>query len=305
MRLADLYHEAIVWTCYLENFPDPERFLSIYGLSERDRLSFDCLGRFFPFNEFYARERCVDDRHTVYDLRVSNKPFLLPWIYKPTGTIDTISGKYVICPPEQLFTLLDSKLETKMLFKRLGFLTPEQTVPRGDVCMVEKPVCNSAGGLGIQLTGKSAREGFFLEEYIEGCQSFGLHFFVYDEVELICADEMLYYGESDQRFMFSAQVNVGKDELPQTLVADCFRCVDYLKGMGYRGFLNIDALSGERGHYLLEVNPRGGAFLPAFFAATSAGWTHFITGMRQGRPEKDELVLLDFGESKKVVKKRS
>jgi len=143
------------------------------------------------------------------------------------------------------------------------------------------------------------------EEYIEGCQSFGLHFFVYDEVEFICADEMLYHGENDQRFIFSAQVNVGKDALPQTLLDDCFKCIDYLRGMGYRGFSNIDVLSGERGHYLLEINPRGGAFLPAFFAATSAGWTDFITRVRQGGTEKDELVLLDLGTSKKVVKKLS
>lgn len=303
MKFIDLYHEAVLWACYLENFPDPERFLGIYRLGEKDRLLFDCLGKFFPFDEFYIRGECFDDTRAINDLRLSKKSFLLPWIYRPKGSVDMLCGKQLLCPSADLFILLDNKLEAKNLLNKLRIPTPDWSFINKGELMVEKPMRNSAGGLGIQLTPNNAQEGFFLEKYIQGYKSFGLQFFVCDEIEFVCANEMLYHTAGGQKFTFHSQVNIGKYELPQTLITDCFNCIEYLKGRDYKGLINIDTLIGERGHYLLEINPRGSAFLPAFFAASALGWTNFITYTKKEIPEQDEVVLLDFGKSRKVIKK--
>ncbi len=302
MKFIDLYHEAILWTCYLENFQEPERFLSIYGLGVKDVLLFDCLGRFFPFDEFYIRIDCPDAR-AINDLNKSKKSLVLPWMYRPKGSIDTVSGKRIVCPPSEMFEFLDNKVEAKRLFKGMGIPTPNWSFMNDGKQMLEKPVQDSAGGLGIRLSFENPRDGFYLEEYLRGYRSIGLQFFVYDEAEFICANEMLYSPHGEREFTFHSQINVGKDELPQMLMADCLNLSEYLLDKGYRGLINIDALVGDEKHYLIEVNPRGSAFLPAFFAALSLGWTRFITHMETGATEREEIVLLNFGRSKKVVRK--
>ena len=169
--------------------------------------------------------------------------------------------------------------------------------------MLEKPIADSAGGLGIKMSKSNPSKGYFLEEYIEGGCSIGLQFFIYDEVEFICADEMLFRRDEQEKFRFHAQKNVQINELPNALMDDCFKLLEHLSDSGYKGFIGIDALIGDGGHYLLEINPRGIAFTPAYFAASALGWTSFITHMKKGDLGKDEILLLDFGHSKKIVKK--
>ena len=234
-----------------------------------------------------------------------------------------------------MFALLDNKLMTKELFRYLEIPTPNWCFASRGIQMVEKPIQNSAGGLGIRLTNGSPQDGSYLEDYLPGYRSIGLQFFVYDEAEFICANEMLYSPHGERKFTFHSQINVEKDELPQTLMDDCLNLSEYLLGKGYKGLINIDALMGDNGHCLLEVNPRGSAFMPAFFAASFLGWTRFITHMKhscsvetQGTikfpphsplakggkgdfhikketldGEEKEIVLLDFGRSKKVVRR--
>ena len=302
MKFAELYTEAILWTCYLENYPEPERFLNIYGLDDKERLLFDCLGRFFPFGEFYSRTDCYDPR-AINNLHISNKTLMLPWIYRPVSPLNALSGKHIICPSSEMFDLLDNKVEAKKLLIKLGIPTPEWAFVNKGVKMLEKPVSNSSCGLGIRFTNDNSRDGYYLEEYLPGCSSIGLQFFVYDEAEFICANEMLYHTHGERDFTYHSQINIGQNKLPQMLIADCFNLIEYLQGKGYRGLINIDALVGAGTHYLLEINPRGSAFLPIFFAASSVGWTSFMTHMKKGGMEKDEITLLDFGRLKKVVKK--
>jgi hypothetical protein len=303
MKFVDLYHEAILWTCYLENFLEPERFLSIYGLSVKDVLLFDCLGKFFPFKEFYVRGDCLDEPCAIKDLRLSRKALILPWIYRPKEFINTLSGKCLICPSAEMFALLDNKLMTKELFRSLEIPTSNWCFASKGIQMVEKPIQNSAGGLGIRLTNGDPQDGYYLEDYLPWYRSIGLQFFIYDEAEFICANEMLYSPHGERKFTFHSQINVEKDELPQTLMADCLNLSEYLLNKGYRGLINIDVLVGDEKHYLLEVNPRGSAFLPAFFAASAHGWTRFITHMKEETAEKGEILLLSFGRLKKVVRK--
>jgi hypothetical protein len=302
VKFAELYTEAILWTCWLENYPDPARFLNIYGLEDHERLLFDCMGRFFPFDEFYSRIDCNDPR-AINDLRVSKKTLILPWIYRPVTSLKVQYGKHIICPTSEMFDLLDNKVETKRLFKKLGIPTPEWTFNKKGVTMLEKPVCNSSLGLGIRLTDDNPRDGYYLEESLPSCSSFGLQFFVYDEAEFICATEMLYHSHGEKNFTFHSQTNVKQDKLPQTLVADCFKVIEYLQDKGYRGLINIDALVDDGTHHLLEINPRGSAFLPVFFAASAIGWTNFITHMKDGSSENEEITLLDFGRLKKIIRK--
>lgn len=302
MKFAELYAEAILWTCYLENYPDPAKFLNVYGLDNNERLLFDCMGRFFPFDEFYSRIDCYDPR-AINDLHISNKILILPWIYRHVTSLNVLSGKQIICPSSEMFDLLDNKVEAKKLLRKLGIPTPEWAFVNKGVRMLEKPVCNSSLGLGIGFTNDNPRDGYYLEEYLPGCSSIGLQFFVYDEAEFICANEMLYHTHGEKGFTFHSQINVGQDKLSQTLIGDCFNLIEYLQGKGYRGLINIDALVGDGTHHILEINPRGSAFLPVFFAASSVGWTSFITHMKVGGMEKDEITLLDFGRFKKVVKK--
>lgn len=302
MKFSDLYKEAVLWTCYLENCPEPERYLNIYGLNQDDLPLFDRLGKFFPFDEFYVRGSESNTPRMIDNLDSSKKKLILPWMYWPNGSFNTLQGKQIICPSAEIFTLLDNKIETKKIFRKLGIPTPGWSLAKNGKEMLEKPIQNSAGGLGVKLTTDNPGDCCFLEDYIEGHRSIGLQFFVYDEVEFICANEMLFHSDGKQSFTFHAQKNIRQNELPQELIAKCINLGEHLSGMGYKGFLGIDALVGHSGHYLLEVNPRGIAFLPAFFAASTRGWTNFITYMNKGDLNQQEIVLLDFGKSKKVVK---
>jgi hypothetical protein len=303
MKLSDFYHEAILWMCYLENFPKPERYLNIYNLSMNDRLMFERLGYFFPFDEFYAQCSGGERADGIRSLTLSKKSFILPWIYWPRGSSDSLCGKQIISPSAEMFTLLDNKVETKKIFLMLGLPTPKWSFVRNGKKMLEKPIENSAGGLGLSLTENNPGAGFFLEEYIPGYRSIGLQFFVYKEVEFICADEMLFHSKEQETFCFHAQENVQQDRLPASLMEGCYKLAEYASSSGYKGFLGIDALVGNDGYFLLEVNPRGIAFLPAYFAASSRGWTDFRTYMREGNGAGDEVVLLDFGERKKVIRR--
>lgn len=303
MKFADLYNDAIVWTCYLENFPEPERYLNIYGLTHKHRLMFDNLGRFFPFETFYSRYPYDSAGRGLEDLGKSAKSFVLPWIYWPKKGTDTLSGKRIIVPSEKMFTVLDHKIKAKKIFKHLRIPTPNWCFIFRGGNMIEKPICNSAGGLGIRLVTADADKDCFLEEYIDGCKSIGLQFFIFDEVEFICADEMLFHGDTQEKFRFHAQKNVQINELPDALMDDCLKLLFYLSDAGYKGLIGIDALIGDGGHYLIEINPRGIAFTPAYFAASAHGWTSFMTHMKKGDLEKDEILLLDFGHTKKIVKK--
>jgi len=302
MKFADLCHEAVLWTCYLENFPAPERFLNIYSLTKREITLFDNLGKFFPFDEFYTRDGCCNTGRGIKELSSSRKRLILPWIYWPKGHRDILSGKTLIHPPSEMFTILDNKIEAKNIFTKLGIPTPKWSFISNGRRMLEKPIQNSAGGLNISLTNSNPKGGYFLEEYIPGHRSIGLQFFVYDEVELLCADEMLFHSDGQQTFTFHAQKNIQQDELPDGLIESCLKLGEYLSGKGYKGLFGIDALIGDGGHYLLEINPRGIAFLPAFFAASALGWTSFETYMSKSNTEQGEFVLLDFGSRKKVIR---
>lgn len=302
MKFIDLYQEAIFWTCYLENCPEPERYLNIYGLNRDDLFLFDNLGIFFPFHEFYVRRSDNNTPRMIDNLDSSKKNLILPWMYWPMGSKDTYGGKQIICPPAEIFTLLDNKIETKKIFMKLGIPTPGWSLAKNGKEMLEKPIQNSAGGLGIKLTVDNPGEGCFLEDYIADHQSIGLQFFVYDEVEFICANEMMFHLNGKQMFTFHAQKNIPLKELPPKLTEECMDLGSYLMDMGYKGFWGVDALVGHDGHYLLEINPRGIAFLPAFFAASAHGWTNFITYMNKGDVNQQEIVLVDFGKSRKVVK---
>lgn len=289
--------------CYLENCPNPERYLNIYGLAKNDLPLFDNLGKFFPFGEFYVRGLNGYTSRAICDLNLSEKPFILPWMYWPVGINDTLHGKQIICPSSEMFNILDNKVETKKIFEKLNIPTPKWSFVNNCKKMLEKPIRDSAGGLGIRLTNSNPQDGCFLEEYLIAHCSIGLQFFVYDEVEFICADEMLFYSDGNPKFTFHAQKNVQQNELSKELMKDCFNLGKYLLIEGYKGFLGIDVLVGDNGHFFLEVNPRGIAFLPAFFAASSLGWQNFMTYMNYREVEEQELVLLDFGKSKKVVRK--
>ncbi len=302
MKFSDLYKEAVLWTCYLENRPNPERYLDIFGLHLNDLPLFDYLGKFFPFDEFYIRGVKDNIPRMIDNLDSSKKNLILPWMYKPVGAKDALCGKPILCPSLEMYDLLDNKVETKKLFDKFGIPTPERGFTNNGKKMLEKPIANSAGGLGIRLTDKNARAGYFLEEYIPQQRSIGFQFFVYDEVEFICANEMLFNSNGEDAFTFHAQKNVQKKDLPDALIEDCFKLLEYLLSAGYKGLIGIDVLTGDNGHYLLEINPRGIAFLPAFFAASARGWTNFITYMNKGDIKQKEIVLLDFGKSRKVVK---
>jgi hypothetical protein len=305
VKLSDFYHEAILWTCYLENFPDPERYLNIYNLSMNDRLMFEHLGNFFPFDEFYAQ--CPENGRAggMSSLTLSKKLFILPWIYWPRTSSDSLCGKQIISPSARLFTWLDNKIEAKKLFEKLGIPTPAWGFSSNGTPMLEKPIQNSAGGLGIRLTPSEPQAGCFLETWLPGYQSIGIQLFVYDEVEFVCADQMLFdYGDA-VTFTFHGQRNVMINELAATLIEDCFRLGGHLQREGYRGFVGLDALVKGEHYYLIEINPRGIAFLPAYFAATARGWNSFETYSKRETLEKDEMLLLDFGSSRKVVRKLS
>jgi predicted ATP-grasp superfamily ATP-dependent carboligase len=222
-------------------------------------------------------------------------------MYRPQGPRDVKCGKELLVPPVALFLLLDDKVETKALFRTLGLATPRSHLRSSGHLMVEKPVRDSAGGIGMRLTKEDARAGHFLEEFIPGCQSIGMQYFLLEQSEFICANEMLFEGETTT-FTFYAQRHVPRNQLPPALINECFRLCDYLLDRGYRGLLGIDALVRGTEHYLIEVNPRGIAFLPAFFAAQSLGWSSFITYMNADEPSDGEVVLLDFGRRRKVVR---
>ena len=303
LKFEDLHNEAILWTCYLENFPDPERYLTIYGLKHVHRLMFDNLGQFFPFDTFYSRYPDGSASRALPQLDMSDKPFILPWIYWPAEGINALSGKEIIVPSKELFIQLDNKVHTKELFESLSIPTPRWSFIFRGGTMIEKPISNSAGGLGIKSANGDAAEGCFLEEYLDGNRSIGLQFFIFDEPEFICADEMLYEEGAHEKFRFHAQKNVPIDGLPGPLIDDCFRLLNTLSDHGYRGFIGMDALVGDDGHYLLEINPRGIAFTPAYFAASALGWTNYQTFVKKGELETDEILLLDFGHCRKIVKR--
>jgi hypothetical protein len=305
MKLSDFYHEAILWTCYLENYPDPERYLNIYNLSMNDRLMFEHLGNFFPFDEFYAQCPGIGRADGIKSLTQSKKSFILPWIYWPKTSSDSLCGKQIISPSARMFAWLDNKIEAKTLFKKLGIPTPPWSFSSNGKPMLEKPIQNSAGGLGIRLTPHNPQSGCFLETWLPGYQSIGIQLFVYDEVEFVCADEMLFDHDDDVTFTFHGQRNVLINELPGKLIEDCFKLGGYLVREGYRGFVGTDALVKGEHYYLLEINPRGIAFLPAYFAATACGWTSFETYSKRKALEPGELLLLDFGSSRKVVRELS
>jgi hypothetical protein len=44
MKLEEFYGDAVLWTCYIENFSEPERYLNIHGLNHDDVLTFEQLG---------------------------------------------------------------------------------------------------------------------------------------------------------------------------------------------------------------------------------------------------------------------
>jgi hypothetical protein len=302
MKFSDLYGEAILWTCY-ENSSLGYRILNSYGIDNNYITVFDHLGKFFPFDEFYVRGAKPDVRNAIVDLTLSKKSLVLPWMYRSTRPNETLKEKLLICPPYEMFSLLYNKISTKKVFGELGLPIPEWSFLSEERVMLEKPIQNSGGGEGIRLTSEGPGADCFLEEYIPGCRSIGIQFFIFDEVDYLCADEMIYeYGEQPT-FKFHAQRNVQKDELPRALIEECFTLCTYFMELGYRGLIGIDALVGEGKHYFLEVNPRGIAFLPAFFAGSSMGWTHFITYMKDGATEEDEFILLDFGGKKKVLRK--
>lgn len=302
MKFSDFYREAVIWTCYLENCPKPERYLNIYNLNQEDLPLFDHLGQFFPFDEFYVRDPESNVLNIIDALDSSKKNLILPWMYWPKGAKDMYGGKTIICPPADIFALLDNKIETKIIFRKLGISTPAWSLSKNGKEMLEKPIQNSAGGLGIKLTADNPGDGCFLEDYIPNHQSIGLQFFIYDEVEFVCANEMMFHLNGKQMFTFFAQKNIQQKKLPPKLIEECLNLGNYLMGMGYRGFLGVDALVEHKGYYLLEINPRGIAFLPAFFAASARGWTNFITYMNKGGFNQQEIVLLDFGKSKKVIR---
>jgi len=304
MKFQDLYDQAVAWSCYLENFPDPGRYLGLYGLSDQDATRFDCLGRFFPFRHYYARpDDCAGPR-VVHDLGACNERFVLPWIYWPTGSNDFIHGKSIIAPPAAIFNFLDNKVNAKRLFQSLKIPTPSWGCLREGMPMVEKPIENSAGGIGIRLTSQAAREGYFLERYLPGYRSIGVQLFVLEATEFICADLMLIDDSQGPSFTFHSQRNMSEEELPPALIEDLYRLGNHLKREGYRGFLGVDALVSDDDYHVLEVNPRGIAFLPGFFAARALGWKEFETRTTREPPEEDEIVLLDFGIRKKVIKNR-
>ncbi len=303
MKFSDLYGEAILWTCYHENFPFIYRILESYRIDKNYIPVFDRLGRFFPFDEFYVRGAKPDIRNAICDLTLSRKALLLPWMYRSTRPDETLKGKLLICPSYEMSRLLYNKIATKAIFGKLGLPVPQWSFPDKGRTMLEKPIKNSGGGIGIRLTSEGPAAGCFLEEYIPGCRSIGMQFFIFDEVDYLCADEMIYECGEQPTFRFHAQSNVQKDELPEALIEECLTLCTYLMGLGYRGLVGIDALVGEGKHYFLEVNPRGIAFLPAFFAGSSMGWTHFITYMKDGAVDENEFVLLDFGRKKKVLRK--
>jgi len=302
MKFSDLYGEAILWTCY-ENSSLGYRILNSCGIDNNDITVFEHLGKFFPFEEFYVRGAKPDMLNAIGDLALSTKSLVLPWMYRSTRPNETLKGKLLICPSYEMSSLLYNKIATKKVFGELGLPIPEWGFLNKGRMMLEKPIRNSGGGEGIRLTSEGPNADCFLEEYIPGCRSIGMQFFIFDEVDYLCADEMSYeYGEQPT-FTFHAQSNVQKDELPRALIEDCFTLCTYLMGLGYRGLVGIDALVGEGKHYFLEINPRGIAFLPAFFAGSSMGWTHFSTYMKDGALEKEEIILLDFGRKKKVLRK--
>jgi hypothetical protein len=303
MKFADLYAEAILWTCYLENYLQPERYLNIYGLKKSDRVVFDQLGKFFPFSEYFCRGLDRNMPGIVCDLNRSDKSLIVPWLYQPRGANDILNGKRLLCPSAEIFCHLDNKIEAKKIFKKLGIPIPQWSFTSNGGEMLEKPVKDSAGGLGIRLTANDPGENCFLEEYIEGHKSIGLQFFIYDEVEFICADEMLFDSNGSSSFTFWAQRNVQPNELPSKLIDDCLKLGEYLFFLGYNGLLGIDALVRDSEYYLLEINPRGIAFLPAYFAASACGWTDFVTYMNKETLRQEEMILLDFGKTKKVVRK--
>jgi hypothetical protein len=306
MKFEELYQEAVLWTCYLENYLRPERYLSLFwrGMSEKHLPRFDHLGKFFPFDEFYVRDAGGDDPRSVTNLRSLRKKLILPWIYRPRGERDHLLGKRVIAPSAGLFLRLDDKVQAKNLFHRLGVQTPRWGFSLIGDQVLEKPIRDSAGGVAIHFTrGKIARDGFFLEEYLPGCASLGLQFFIHDQTELICADQMLYAQGETPEFVFSGQRNISREALPVSLAEDGFRIVEYLKQLGYQGLVGLDVLVGENGHFFLEINPRGIAFLPAHFAAVSRGWTAFMTCQIEGEADPQDLILLEFGRCKKVVRR--
>jgi len=303
MNFSDLYGEAILWTCYHENYSLRYRMLNLYGIDNNDITVFDHLGKFFPFDEFYVRGAKPDMQNAIDDLTLSKKSLILPWMYRSTRPHETVKGKRIICPSYEMFSLLDNKIATKKVFGELGLPTPEWSFLNKGRIMLEKPIQNSGGGRGIRLTSEGPGTDCFVEEYIPDCRSIGMQFFIFDEVDYLCADEMIYEYREQRTFTFHAQSNVQKDELPKALIEECFTLCTYLMGLGYRGLVGIDALVGEGKHYFLEVNPRGIAFLPAFFSGSSMGWTRFTTYMKDGALEKEEIILLDFGRKKKVLRK--
>jgi hypothetical protein len=303
MKLADLYKTALLWSCYLENFPRPERYLDIYKLTMQQRLLFDSLGQFFPFDEYYIRAAREASHRGLTDLRQSDKSLIVPWIYWPLNQVDRLHDKEVIAPSLAMFQMLDDKLATKRLFQILDLPTPKWGNMDMHPPMVEKPIRDSAGGLGIRLTKGSPRDGCFLEEYMPGFQSVGIQYFAYGDPDFICADEMLFDGVPDRMFTFHAQRNVLKEELPAALLLDCDKLVACLIEKGYRGFIGIDVLVREDRYCFLEINPRGIAFLPAFFAASAQGWKHFKSYTRAPSSRQEIIVLLDFGSQHRVVER--
>ena len=228
----------------------------------------------------------------------------MPWIYWPRGARDSLRDKRIIAPSAELFLQLDDKVQTKNLFNRLGVQTPRWGFSLKGENVLEKPIRDSGGGLAIHFTKeKTARQGFFLEEYLPGCISLGLQFFIHDQTEFICADQMLYSQGETPEFAFRGQRNIPWEALPVSLLEDCFRVVEFLRKLGYQGLVGLDVLVGEKGHFILEINPRGIAFLPAFFAALTRGWTSFMTCQIEGEADPQDLVLLEFGRFKKVVKR--
>lgn len=303
MKLSDFYRTAILWTCYLENYQRPERYLNLFGLGLPERLMFDRLGQFFPFDEYYDRGGSADRRRGLVDLEHSPRSRVIPWMYRPLGANDRIAGKDIVAPSLEIFLELDNKIEAKKLFEKLNLPTPRWGYNPGRTLMVEKPIRDSAAGLGVRLTREPAREGCFLEEYMPGCRSIGIQYFIYNEPEFICADEMLLGNTSENAFTFHTQKNVVRDEIPDSLQNDCDTLGAVLAGKGYRGFVGFDVLLNGQSYYFLEVNPRGIAFLPAYFAATARGWMRFQTYTRAPSPGGETIILLDFGAQHKVVER--
>lgn len=100
-------------------------------------------------------------------------------------------------------------MQTKKLFNRLGVQTPRWGFSLRGEKVLEKSIQDSGGGLGIHFTEeKTARPGFFLEEYLPGYLSLGLQFFIYDRTEFICADQLLYSQGETPEFAFRGQRNI-------------------------------------------------------------------------------------------------